>query len=112
MVTRHRFVIRTIKNGKVRVHGKIFRPFTNPLSPVRNIEYDGRLDGMRFAFGVSWNSDGTQMAYIEMWGSEALWKACSSDDEALYLRECENRPDCVAGCFPWIWWATEREPLL
>ena len=40
------FVIRTIRNGQVKINGQIFRP------EEMWMPYDGRLDGMRYVFGL------------------------------------------------------------
>ena len=42
-------MIRTIRNGQVKINGRIFKP------DRRWMEYDGRLDGMRYTFGLYWS---------------------------------------------------------
>ncbi len=103
---KRRFVLRTIKNGKIKINGKIFKPFIGSLVH-QNIEYDGRLDDRKFAFGLYWNGE-IQAPYVQMWGHEALYKA---KDEDTFNREYDNRPDVIDGIFPWTWWDAEREPL-
>ena len=50
-MNRPRFVHRTIKDGSVKIFGKIFKPDKKFLT------YDGRLDNLRYAFSLYWDED-------------------------------------------------------
>lgn len=81
-----RFVLRTIHDGHVRINGKTYAPNDQHLA------YDGRLDGMRFAFGLY---DG--FPFVSLWGTERTYN--SDDPDADW-----PGPQCVDGGFPWLWW--------
>jgi hypothetical protein len=66
------FVLRTIRNGQVKINGRIFRPDNLWM------EYDGCLDGMRYAFGLYWEGD-TMLEFVGLWGSEETYKAASDE---------------------------------
>lgn len=60
------FVIRTVRNGKVRIFGQTFIPeSTDELPP-----YDGSLDGLRLVFGLYYTA-GKMDPCAYLWGSEA-----------------------------------------
>jgi hypothetical protein len=100
-----RFVIRTIRNGSVRIFGLTFRP------KGQHRKYDGRLDGLRFAFGLYHEptADGWRWKreYVECWGTEEAYRC---HDEAESKRLWETRPDCVDGYFSWMGWYSEHGP--
>jgi hypothetical protein len=52
-----------IRDGTVRINDLTFRP-TN-----RWLEYDGRLDGMRYTFGLYWTGDEME-PFVYLWGTE------------------------------------------
>jgi hypothetical protein len=58
MVKKQNFVIRTIRNGQVKINGRIFRPDNLWM------EYDGRLDGVRYAW-ATWNTTAYQQVVDE-----------------------------------------------
>jgi hypothetical protein len=89
-----RFVIRTIKNGRVRINGRYFVP------DKRYLEYDGRLDGMRYAFGLYW-SNGEMESLVECWGTEVNYH--NHDTESW-----EPDPQLVDGYYPWAIWHEEE----
>ena len=101
------FVIRTIRNGTVQIDGQAFRPST------RWLQYDGRLDGMRFAFGLYWSGDRME-PFVYQWGTEDAYRAVGelTTDEIAIVRftgeaMAENYwpgPDCVDGYWPWAFW--------
>ena len=66
------FVLRTIRNGQVKINGLIFRP------DKRWLEYDGRLDGMRYAFGLYWRGDEME-PFAELWGTEETYRMAKTD---------------------------------
>jgi hypothetical protein len=96
------FVIRTIRNGQVKINGRIFRPDNLWM------EYDGRLDGMRYAFGLYWEGD-TMLEFAGLWGSEEAYKAAS--DEGAWEKYCgehpqDLEPEVVDAYYPWATWNT------
>lgn len=88
-----RFAIRTIKNGRVKINGTWFYPDT------RYLQYDGRLDGKRYAFGLYWLNSKTIMAdYVNLWGTEEAYKNIDS----------WPGPECVDGYFNWQFWYSDK----
>jgi hypothetical protein len=99
---KRRFVIRTIRNGQVKINGQIFKPAD------RWLEYDGRLDGIRYAFGLYW-SGGAILPFVSLRGTEAAFHATSAEEIGQHW----PGPECVNGFFHWAWWYTDefREKL-
>lgn len=87
-----RMVLRTIQNGHITIHGRTYRPET------RHMPYDGRLDGMRYAFGRYSTLPNT----VTLWGTEEMYRMAETDPrfEELWA----NAPDVVNGGYPWMWW--------
>lgn len=83
-----RFAIRTIRRGKVKIGGVTYEPSSQFQV------YDGRLDGMRYAFGRYWDADGPR-PFVHLWGSEAFYH---NPDEKW------PGPECIEGRLPWEWW--------
>jgi len=85
---------RTVKDGKVKVWGKWFGP------DKRYLKYDGRLDGIRFLFGVYWRlaKDGGEYEHymLGLWGTEEAAKSSDS--------HYPDGPENVDGTLPWYWW--------
>ena len=90
------FVIRTIRNGQVKVDGKIYKPDDVWL------KYDGRFDGQRFAFGKYKTGVNGFEPYIAMWGTEALFKC--NDAEYEILSKAHISDGSVNGTLPWSVW--------
>ena len=81
-----RFVIRTVKDGKVKVYGKHFVPDT----PAPD-----HFEGMRFAFGRYKTGDEYE-PYICLWGTEAEYQAHTVDEHEIY---CDEN-----NVLKWHWW--------
>lgn len=93
---RHNFVLRTIKNGRVKIDGEYFYP------EKRWKEYDGRLDGMRYAFGLYWTGYQRQ-DYVTLWGSEKVFN--SPDGGASLPDDMYCGPEVMEdGTIPWGFW--------
>ncbi len=91
MMSKPRFAIRTIRNGRV----KIFHRWFEPSEQWR--EYDGRLEGLRYAFGLYY-SDDVMEPYVYLWGSEEQYH-----DPEIF--EEFNGPEVTKdGGLPWIFW--------
>ena len=88
-------VVRTIKRGRVKIFGHIFAP----SQQYQN--YDGRLDGMRYAFGLYYR-DGQMQKFVSLWGSEAA---------RIGKEEFMTGPDVVDGYLPWTWWDDVTDKL-
>lgn len=94
--------MRTIRNGRVRIRGVLFRPDEHHRA------YDGRLDGQRWLFGLYWGPknydrygpDGWCCAFVSLWGTEAAALARTDED---MQREWPG-PNCIDGTFNWEWW--------
>ena len=84
------FVIRTIKNGKVKINGKIYIPDT------RYVQYDGRLDGLKYAFATYKNED----KFVNCWGTLETYK---NQDDSFGKERMGN------GTLPWMFWNIEKE---
>jgi hypothetical protein len=80
-----RFAIRTVKDGRVTIKGRQYEPDAN------HMEYDGRLDGMRFAFGLYHG----RPDLVSLWGTEAAYWAV--DDDAKFEELWNSAPECVDG---------------
>lgn len=113
------FVIRTIKDGQVKIYGKMFKPTDKWL------EYDGRLDGQRWAFGLYWTreyldvpgvpANWTQLPFVELWGTEKAYFAAYKDETWEAYREAwPIMPGCIQGddgawYYPWATWRSGEE---
>ena len=93
-----RMVVRTIRNGRVKIGGKWYAPFDKWM------KYDGRLDGMRYAFARYWHGKGGEVEpFISLWGTEAYYKGLADDDQEI------NSPSHIVQgdggvIFEWVWW--------
>lgn len=85
-MSKRRFVIRTIRNGSVKIFGKTFVP------DEKWMKYGGRLDGLRFAFGLYYDVDGRK-DLVNLWGTKAEYNGLP----AVY-------PHVVDGALPWLFW--------
>ena len=103
MSERPRFALRTIHKGAMRIRGLVFVPYQG------HRPYDGRLDGLRMAFGLYYGpkgydtyraSDGWQTKYVALWGTERAYRGGPDDWPG---------PECVDGCFPWEWWNARED---
>lgn len=92
------FVVRTIRDGTVRIIGKTY------AVDEQHMPYDGRLDGLRYAFGRY--GEGWDM--VCLWGTEAAWEATKRNAsfrlQARYEQGDCYGPELVDGAFPWTWW--------
>ena len=52
MIRKPRFALRTVRKSRVKINGIIFKPNEHHLA------YDGRLDGLRMAFGLYYGPKG------------------------------------------------------
>ena len=95
-----KWVIRTVRHGKVRVGGQEFVPYE------RHLAYDGRLDGLRFAFARyrDYSTPNGYLSHIYLWGTEAAFK---SPDPAVQ----GWGPELVDGGFPWASWIAVPAPI-
>ena len=93
------WVIRTVRQGKVRIHGQEFAP------SERHMAYDGRLDGLRFAFARyrDYSTTDGYLPLIYLWGTEASFK---NPDPAVH----GWGPELVDGGFPWASWIAMPAP--
>lgn len=100
-----RFIIRTVRNGMVKFGN------TNFVPSNRYAKYDGRLDGLRLAFGLytSYDTENDNpveyrgekyLPYISLWGTEK---------EYIDINQDVNAPYIVDGALPWDMWYPENE---
>jgi hypothetical protein len=90
-----RFVLRKIRNGRVKVGGLWYRP------DEIHQKYDGRCDGMVYLFGRYEYHEGQLGSHIlAMWGTE---KAARHEDETH-----PYGPELMEdGSIPWYFWHEE-----
>jgi len=94
-----RFVIRTIRNGRVKINRKWFYP------DEQWMKYDGRLDGMRFAFALYMKPQ-IEIEYEE-------FVALHSTERSYRLKDPDGNidwpgPQCVNGYAVWASWGTKE----
>jgi hypothetical protein len=99
-----RVVLRTVRDGQVTIDGRQFAPDENYMA------YDGRLEGLRFAFGL-YRHDARMAA---LWGSEDAYRASRRTafryDQERYERygcdspEVVDSPETGGGVLPWYFW--------
>ena len=83
------FVIRTIRKGRVRIHGKWFTP------SEQHQKYNGQLEGLRYVFSLYPNhATGGLEKFVSLWGLDQY------DKEGFLV----SGPEVVNGYLPWIWW--------
>ena len=95
------FVIRTIRNGEVKIFHKIFVPSDQWL------EYDGRLDGLRVVFGLYWNGNEWEDGFVCLWDTEKDFNIVLETDEEFQewlVDEEGSTVGLVDGYYPWLWW--------
>ena len=85
---KHRWVVRTVKQGKVRIYGVDYKV------SEQHTAYDGRLDGLRFLFARYWEGDNL-LPTVFLWGLESEAKSGVFEAEPPYQ---------VDGYLPWGWW--------
>lgn len=93
-------VVRTIRHGRVKIGSKWFAP-----SGLHR-EYDGRLDGMRYAFG-RYQEGERFLPFVCMWGTEACYKGLADNpdwEETEYDDPSIITEDNGARLYAWPWW--------
>lgn len=91
-----RFVLRTIKDGAVKIFGSTYRPDLDA----------SRFDGMRAAFGLYYTGGERDRKFVALWGSEEAYK--DPENEAYW-----PGPFCDEGVFRWEWWhVVSKENIL
>lgn len=93
-------VTRTVKNGSVTINGIAYYPQN------RYVEYDGRLEGKRFLFGL-YGDMLWQRAYVYLWGTEEYSKTRTDD-----AYERMKRLLVVDGAYNWDTWFPSKETLV
>ena len=84
-------VDRTVRNGAVKIRWRTYRPVEH------HMPYDGRLDGVRFAFGV--------YSYTTRFVSlHSVAESIHSEDDNAVMEE----PHCIDGAYPWRWWFAQE----
>ena len=94
-------VVRTVRNGRVKIFGRTFVPLQVHRS------YDGRLDGKRIAFGLYWLGKRWQSDFVNCWGSEEMYlagKRSINDNHLAFEAAYRANPCLVDGTFPWEFW--------
>ena len=85
----HRFALRTIRHGRVRVAGRDWQP-TEP--------WPAHLNGLRAAFYLYSGTD-----LLSLWGTEAAYRDPEADWPGPFVDD--------AGVFRWQWWRpVETQP--
>ena len=98
-------VLRTIRNGRVKINGYWFEPDKKPMCP--------ELEGTRSAFGVYWTGD-YKMNHFQMedfvclWGGEEMFNAINDED---FVQACDEWHKGVTdddGYLRWAWWRSDE----
>lgn len=90
------FVIRTVRKGSVRIYGKDFCPDDSTFP------YDGRLDGMRMAFGLYYV--GSEMeSFVSLWGTAEQYQSHDPEWEG-------DEPHLIDGTLHWMSWNAVGDP--
>jgi hypothetical protein len=89
--------VRKIKNGKVKINGKIYAPVEH------HWQYKGELDGHWYAFGLydfpACNVE--EKRFVSIWGTkESLDNLNAGGDPDKPI----NEPHCINGELHWLWW--------
>jgi hypothetical protein len=87
-----RFVIRTVRDGRVRINDRLYAP------DEEHTVYDGRLEGLTLAFGLYRG----RPDMVCLWGTEEKYQAVNNDE--AYAAACESEPERVDGAYPWMFW--------
>jgi hypothetical protein len=93
------FVIRTILNGRVKINGNWFYPKGEP-------KYDGRLDGIAYAFGLYGKSNGEYKDFIHCWGTASYYYAWNEWGENIPTPHIEKNGNVL-----WSFWETKKKDL-
>lgn len=88
-------VIRTIKNGQVIVFGKRYAPDS------KHAKYDGRLDGMRYAFGI-YRNENDEAYMLGLWGKESTYR--NPDCANLFAKDFYGPEMLPDNSLPWAFW--------
>jgi hypothetical protein len=103
-----KFVLRKIRNGRVKVDGKWFAPdpeYGSLDKENKVIPYDGRLDGQVWLFGTYPN---TEPALLALWGTKEVYEASKDYDENdpnnSYYRLADKEPNIINGVVQWYFW--------
>lgn len=102
-MTKRNMVLRTIRNGKVKINGVWFTPTVREHET--SIPYTGQLDGQRWAFGLyygpknyeTFDENGWNRRVVFMWGSKEAYHDLDNDWPG---------DNCINGYFQWDWWDT------
>jgi hypothetical protein len=82
--------LRTVRNGKVRIHGKEYSP------SEQHKKYNGRFEGLRLAFGIYPDNP----EFVSLWGSAAEFHATEEERDKLWPGiTCDEDH-----AYPWLWW--------
>lgn len=95
------FAIRTVRNGTVKIHGKIFRV----VDPHR--EYKGELDGQRFAFGLYKHYAPEQGEFVSLWGTQEYYRHSDDPESAESTTLWLSQPNFINGKIHWLWWCDD-----
>jgi len=91
---RPRIIRRTIKDGKVRVFGRFFYPSS------KYMEYDGRLDGLCYIFGLYYEN-GELLDKISLIAMDGKPTRFDPNNPDTYR---ENQPEVIDEYIPWLFW--------
>ena len=95
------FVIRTVRKGQIRYAKRTFA-----VSELHQ-KYDGRLDGLPYAFGLYYHGpDGSLSPFVCLWGTVEQYR-----HEGLEGEFPPPGPELVDGGLPWMWWNQVDPPL-
>ncbi len=108
------FVVRTVRNGRVKIFGNIYKCPAEPDS-------GGRFEGNRYAFGLYWHIVQSDDEYtyqlidhVQHWGTEAYYKALYHSDaleqaETLHMTAEDDKGQLVLYWASWEQEASQNE---
>jgi hypothetical protein len=89
------FVIRKIRHGKVKINGVYYAPSN------RFKDYDNRLDGQLYVFGLYDNTTD----FVSLWGSKKMSEFFQKTTDWKELEKYPDGDDVMDdGKMPWVWW--------
>ena len=101
-MTHRRFVLRTIRNGQIKVFGKTMHCDTR--CP--------HLEGMALWFGLYW-AGASLLEHCHLWGTQEMYANCSSaDTDAERVAAFDEGKKVLAprGTYLWDGWHTNAWP--
>lgn len=92
------WVTRTVRDGRVRIYGKDYKPSHQWQ------EYKDELEGMRYVFSRYYRGNGNYEPFVYLWGSEESSRLLRTDYDAWLEAEPGGPEVMEDGGLPWCFW--------